>query len=194
MHIAVHSSHLTFTMARVLWMLLQKSSCMNAAAAISMLNAWCECGKSSGITFLMSYNTVFVVRGTLDRVSGSRFRIVTEYIFQWIGYGCGWSESFPCHALAIFGNATYHRNCNKTKNLRMKENVRGKPRKLKLEQMHINVCISCHFAQVSPSLKWCNFALYMRQCSFFVDRLDFARLASTPSSCLKHIFEALVRR
>ena len=42
------------------------------------------------------------------------------------------------------------RNCNKTKNVRMRENFRGKPRRLKLEQMHMNVYI---FKQVSPSLK-----------------------------------------
>ena len=29
------------------------------------------------------------------------------------------------------------KNCNKTKNLRMKENLKGKPRKLKWEQMHL---------------------------------------------------------
>ena len=43
-----------------------------------------------------------------------------------------------------------YRNYNKIKHVRMRENFRGKPRRLKLEQMHMNVYI---FKQASPSLK-----------------------------------------
>ena len=48
---------------------------------------------------------------------------------------------------------------------------RGKPRRLKLEQMHMNVYI---FKQVSPSLKGpLHFTLYMGQCSFLLTVLAF---------------------
>ena len=64
-----------------------------------------------------------------------------------------------------------YRNCNKTKNVRMRENFRGKPRRLKLEQMHMNVYI---FKQVSPSLKG-PLQLYALHgpMFLFVDRLGF---------------------
>ena len=64
-----------------------------------------------------------------------------------------------------------YRNCNKTKHVRMRENFRGKPRRLKLEQIHMNVYI---FKQVH--LHWkgrCNFTLYMGQCSFLLTVLAF---------------------
>ena len=51
----------------------------------------------------------------------------------------------------------------------MRENFRGKPRRLKLEQMHMNVYI---FKQVSPSLKG-PLQLYMGQCSFLLTVLAF---------------------
>ena len=56
--------------------------------------------------------------------------------------------------------------------VRMRENFRGKPRRLKLEQMHMNVCI---FKQVSPSLKG-PLQLYALHgpMFFFVDRLGFS--------------------
>ena len=58
-----------------------------------------------------------------------------------------------------------------TKNVRMRENFRGKPRRLKLEQMHMNVYI---FEQVSPSLKApLQLPLYMGQCSFLLTVLAF---------------------
>ena len=65
-----------------------------------------------------------------------------------------------------------YRNCNKTKNVRMRENFRGKPRRLKLEQMHMNVYI---FKQVSPSLKG-PLQLYALHgpMFLFVDRLGFS--------------------
>ena len=64
-----------------------------------------------------------------------------------------------------------YRNCNKTKDVRMRENFGGKPRQLKLEQMHMNVYI---FKQVSPSLKG-SLQLYAlhRPMLLFVDRLSF---------------------
>ena len=57
------------------------------------------------------------------------------------------------------------------KNVRMRENFRGKPRRLKLEQMHMNVYI---FKQVSPSLKG-PLQLYALHgpMFLFVDRLAF---------------------
>ena len=60
-----------------------------------------------------------------------------------------------------------YRNCNKTKNV-----FRGKPRRLKLEQMHMNVYI---FKQVSPSLKG-PLQLYALHgpMFLFVDRLGFS--------------------
>ena len=53
----------------------------------------------------------------------------------------------------------------------MRENFRGKPRRLKLEQMHMNVYI---FKQVSPSLKG-PLQLYALHgpMFLFVDRLGF---------------------
>ena len=60
----------------------------------------------------------------------------------------------------------------KTKNVRMRGNFRGKPRRLKLEQMHMNVYI---FKQVSPSLKG-PLQLYALHgpMFLFVDRLGFS--------------------
>ena len=54
----------------------------------------------------------------------------------------------------------------------MREKVRGKPRRLKLEQMHMNVYI---FKQVSPSLKG-PLQLYALHgpMFLFVDRLGFS--------------------
>ena len=60
----------------------------------------------------------------------------------------------------------------KQENVRMRENFRGKPRRLKLEQMHMNVYI---FKQVSPSLKG-PLQLYALHgpMFLFVDRLGFS--------------------
>ena len=65
-----------------------------------------------------------------------------------------------------------HRNCNKAKNVRMRENFRGKPRRLKLEQMHMKFL---YFEEVSPSLKG-QLQLYALHgpMFLFVDRLDFS--------------------
>ena len=62
----------------------------------------------------------------------------------------------------------------KQKIVRMRENFRGKPRRLKLEQMHMNVYI---FKQVSPSLKG-PLQLYALHgpMFLFVDRLGFSLL------------------
>ena len=57
----------------------------------------------------------------------------------------------------------------------MRENFRGKPRRLKLEQMHMNVYI---FKQVSPSLKGPLQPLQLYALHgpmfLFVDRLGFS--------------------
>jgi len=58
------------------------------------------------------------------------------------------------------------------KNVRMRENFRGKPRRLKLEQMHMNVHI---FKQVSPSLKGpLQLSALHGPMFLFVDRLGFS--------------------
>ena len=60
------------------------------------------------------------------------------------------------------------RNCNKTKNVRIRDNFRGKPRRLKLEQMHMNV--------YRFHLHWkgrCTFTLLHGPMFLFVDRLGF---------------------
>ena len=73
---------------------------------------------------------------------------------------------------AGFEAASRHRKCNKTKNVRMRENFRGKPRRLKLKQMHMNVYI---FKQVSPSLKGPLQLYALHEPMFlFVDRLGFS--------------------
>ena len=72
---------------------------------------------------------------------------------------------------AGFEAASRHRNFNKTKNVRMRENFRGKPRRLKLEQMHMNVYI---FKQVSPSLKGPLQLYALGPMFLFVDRLCFS--------------------
>ena len=62
----------------------------------------------------------------------------------------------------------------KQKNTRMRENFRGKPWRLQLEQMHMNVYSSCHLNRFH--LHWkgrCNFTLYMGQCSFLLTVLAF---------------------
>ena len=62
------------------------------------------------------------------------------------------------------------RKCNKTKNVRMRENFRGKPRRLKLKQMHMNVIFLNRF-----HLHWRAVATYaLHEPMFlFVDRLGF---------------------
>ena len=65
------------------------------------------------------------------------------------------------------------RNCNNTKKQNEGKCWR-KTSKAEIGAMHIDVCISCHFKQVSPHWKGrCTFTLYMGQCSFLLTILAF---------------------